>query len=113
MIFRKTATHFSGSCFGGIDRLMSVLERPVMESTDVLLAALEQANDAVVIMDQDHRITHFNASAERIWGIDRAEILGRPAGALGLHDLDEDRRGELTITRRSGDRLRVALSLSH
>jgi diguanylate cyclase (GGDEF)-like protein/PAS domain S-box-containing protein len=112
MIFRKATTHFSGSCFGVIDPLMSVHDRPLLESTDVLLAALEQANDAVVILDQDHRITHFNASAERIWGIGRAEVLGRPAGALGLHDLDEGHRGELTITRRGGDRLRLALSLS-
>jgi PAS domain S-box-containing protein len=66
-----------------------------------------------VILDQDHRVSHFNASAERIWGVARAEILGRPAGALGLNDLDEDRRTELTITRPDGDRLRVALSLSH
>src|ERR1700730_14085115 len=113
MIFRKTATHFSGSCFGGIKPLMSVHDRPAVESSDVLLAALERANDAVVILDQDHRITHFNASAERIWGVARAEILGRPAGTLGLNDLHEDRRTELTITRPDGDRLRVALSLSH
>src|ERR1700758_3590280 len=97
----------------GIKPLMSVHERPAVESSDVLLAALERSNDAVVILDQDHRITHFNASAERIWGVARAEILGRPAGALGLNDLDEDRRTELTITRPGGDRLRVALSLSH
>ena len=91
---------------------MSVHERSSVESSDVLLAALEQANDAVVILDQDHRITHFNASAERIWGIGRAEILGRPAGILGLNDLDQERRTELTIARPDGHRLRVALSLS-
>jgi diguanylate cyclase (GGDEF)-like protein/PAS domain S-box-containing protein len=84
-----------------------------VENSDVLLAALEQANDAVVILDQDHRVSHFNASAERIWRIARAEILGRPASALGLNDLDEKRRTEITITRPAGDRLRVALSLSH
>ncbi len=90
---------------------MSVHERSV-ESSDVLLAALEQANDAVVILDQDHRVTHFNASAERIWGIGRTEILGRPADVLGLNDLDQERRTELTIARPDGHRLRVALSLS-
>ena len=92
---------------------MSVHDRPAVESSDVLLAALERANEAIVILDQDHRITHFNASAERIWGVARDEILGRPAGALGLNDLDQDRRTELTITRPGGRRLRVALSLSH
>ena len=88
-------------------------DRPAVESADVLLAALERANDAVVILDQDHRISHFNASAERIWGVGRAGILGRPAAALGLNNLDEDARAELTITRPDGSRLRVALSLSH
>jgi diguanylate cyclase (GGDEF)-like protein/PAS domain S-box-containing protein len=92
---------------------MSVHDRPAVESSDVLLAAIERANDAVVILDQDHRITHFNAAAERIWGIARAEVLGRPADALGLKDLDEDHRTELTITRPDGGRLRVALTLSH
>ena len=92
---------------------MSVHDRSAVESSEVLLAALERANDAVVILDQDHRITHFNASAERIWGLARAGILGRPTGALGLNDLDEDRRTELTITRPDGNRLRVTLSLSH
>src|ERR1700753_2569075 len=92
---------------------MFVHDRPAVESSDVLLAALERANDAVVILDQDHRITHFNASAERIWGLARAGILGRPASILGLDDLDEERRTERTITRPDGVRLRVALSLSH
>jgi len=84
-----------------------------MENSDVLLAAFERANEAVVILDQDHRVTHINASAERIWGIARAAILGRPAGVLGLKDLGEDGRTELTITRPDGGRLRIALSLSH
>jgi diguanylate cyclase (GGDEF)-like protein/PAS domain S-box-containing protein len=92
---------------------VSVHDRPAVENSDVLLAALERANDAVVILDQDHRITHFNASAERIWGLARAEILGRPASALGFNDLAAERRTEHTITRPGGDRLRVALSLSH
>ena len=92
---------------------LSVHDRPLAESSDVLLAALERTNDAVVILDQDRRITHFNASAERIWGLARVEVLGRPAGVLGFNDLDKERRTELTVTRSDGHRLRVALSLSH
>src|SRR5579872_214925 len=92
---------------------MSVHDQLPVESSDVLLAALERANDAVVILDQDHRITHFNASAERIWGRARAEVLGRSAAVLGFGDLDRERRTELTVTRPEGERLRVALSLSH
>src|SRR6185437_5496693 len=87
--------------------------RLTAETSDVLLAALERANDAVVILDQDHYVSHFNAAAEQIWGRSRAEVLGRPAGALGFKDLDKDRQTELTIRRDDGSRLRVALSLSH
>ncbi|MDE2062573.1 MAG: EAL domain-containing protein [Bradyrhizobium sp.] len=92
---------------------MSAHERPAVESSDVLLAALDRANDAVVVLDQDRQVRHFNAAAERIWGIARSEILGRPADTLGLKDLDEDRRTELTITRPDGGRLRAVLTLSH
>ena len=92
---------------------MSAHERPAVESSDVLLAALDRANDAVVVLDQDRQVRHFNAAAERIWGIARSEILGRAADTLGLKDLDEDRRTELTITRPDGGRLRAVLTLSH
>src|SRR5215471_7252878 len=92
---------------------MSVYDGPAAEISDVLLAALERANDAVVILDRDHRVSHFNAAAEQIWGRSRAEILGRPAAALGLDELDEDHQTELTIRRPDGSRLRVALSVSH
>ena len=92
---------------------MSLHDQSATENSDVLLAALEQSNEAVVILDQDQRVSHFNASAERMWGIARTEILGRPADALGLSDLDQERRTERTITRPNGARLRVVLSLSH
>jgi diguanylate cyclase (GGDEF)-like protein/PAS domain S-box-containing protein len=93
--------------------LMSVHDRPAAETSDVLLAAIERANDAVVILDQDHHVSHFNTAAERIWGVRRAEILGQPASALDLKDLDEDRKTEFTVKRPDGGRLRVALTLSH
>ena len=92
---------------------MSVHDRPAAEISDVLLAALERANDAVLILDQDHHVSHFNAAAEQIWGRTRDEILGRPAGVLGLEHLDEDRQAEITIVRPDRSRLRVALSVSH
>ena len=52
-----------------------VVESPVVETPDFLLAALERANDAVVIVDSDLRVSHFNAAAELIWGQDRANVL--------------------------------------
>ena len=62
---------------------------PAVETPDFLLAALERANDAVVIVDSDLRVSHFNAAAERIWGQDRAEVLGRHVSRLGLGDLQQ------------------------
>jgi diguanylate cyclase (GGDEF)-like protein/PAS domain S-box-containing protein len=93
--------------------LVSVHDRPAAETSDVLLAARERANDAVVILDQDRHVGHFNTAAEQIWGISRAKILGRPADVLGLKDLHQDHNAEITIRRPDGSRVRVALSLSH
>ena len=60
---------------------------PLAETPDFLLAALERTPDAVVIVDSDLRVSHFNAAAELIWGKDRAEVLGCHVSRLGLRDL--------------------------
>jgi hypothetical protein len=52
---------------------MRAHDDPVVETPDFLLAALERANEAMVIVDRDLRVTHFNAAAELIWQLDRAE----------------------------------------
>jgi diguanylate cyclase (GGDEF)-like protein/PAS domain S-box-containing protein len=102
----------------------------MVEAPDVLLAALERANDAVVIVDSDLHVSHVNAAAELIFGLDRADMLGCHAGDLGLKDL-QDRHvatpasdpvngrdtvqqscSEITIQRKDGSRFRAALSLS-
>jgi diguanylate cyclase (GGDEF)-like protein/PAS domain S-box-containing protein len=85
----------------------------VIESPDLLLAALEQASDAVVIVDDDLRVTHFNATAELMWGLDRTEVLGGHVSRLGLHDnADQPCASEITITRKDGSRIRATLSQS-
>jgi diguanylate cyclase (GGDEF)-like protein/PAS domain S-box-containing protein len=101
---------------------------PAVETPEFLLAALDQANDAVVIIDSDHRVRHFNAAAERIWGLSRAEILGRDADVLGLHNHQlqqiaaagqassgrpaRKRDSEITIHHSDGRPIRIALSVS-
>src|SRR5258708_8481113 len=103
---------------------------PVVDAPEFLLAALERANDAVVIIDGDLRVSRFNAAAELIWGLDRADVLGGDVSCLGLGDLQRHpvatpaagannggeaspRRGsEIMITRKDGSRIRAALSLS-
>ena len=92
---------------------MRALDDTAGDGSDILLAAFERATDAVVIFDHDHHVSHFNAAAELIWGMPRAEVLGRHAAHLGLKHLDEDRNSEMTIARGDGSRIRVSLALSH
>src|SRR6266478_4453329 len=110
---------------------MRAHDDPVAETPDFLLAALERSNDAVVIADGDLRVSHFNAAAELIWELDRAEVLGCHVSRLGLTDLQQHhvaasapgqangddsiraRGSEITIQRKDGTRIRATVSLSH
>ena len=102
---------------------------PAVATSEFLLAALEQANDAVIIVDSDRRVRHFNAASERIWGLPRTDVLGCEASRLGLPDPppqpvalplpSQARAGtprksgtEITIRHYDGRPVRVALSVS-
>jgi PAS domain S-box-containing protein len=113
-----------------LDWTMPASDTAVSEDPDILLAAIERAGEAVVIVDRDHHVSHFNAAAERIWRLNRADLLGRHVGRLGLGDLPSDQvaapaeapingenaiagsGSEITIQRQDGSRVRAALSLS-
>ncbi|MDB5514569.1 MAG: hypothetical protein JWQ17_1327, partial [Tardiphaga sp.] len=105
--------------------MMHAHDSPAVETPDFLLAVLERANDAVVIVDGDLHVSHFNATAEVIWGLDRAAVLGCHVSCLGLEDLPQQpasgrmngdaiqpHGSEITIQRKDGSRIRAALSLS-
>jgi diguanylate cyclase (GGDEF)-like protein/PAS domain S-box-containing protein len=81
-----------------------------VDTSEFLLAALEQASEAVVIIGSDLHISHFNAAAEAIWGVAREDILGLEASCLGLTDLRPN--SEITIRRADGSRLRASVSAS-
>ena len=89
---------------------MRASDCPTVDTTEFLLAALEQASEAVVIIDSDLHVSHFNAAAESIWGVARDDILGLEAGCLGLTDLRPN--SEITIRRADGSRLRASVSAS-
>ncbi|MCA0318806.1 MAG: EAL domain-containing protein [Proteobacteria bacterium] len=96
----------------------------------VLIAALEQSIDAVVIIDGRNEVSFFNAAAERLWGRDRSEVLGQnvrmlvPEAVRPHHDgyVNANRGGasdklvgtivEVPIDRPDGTRRVGSLSLS-
>ena len=83
-----------------------------VDTLEFLLAALEQASEAIVIVDSDLRIRHFNAAAESIWGVRRAEVLDCDAHGLGFNELQNGAESEITIRRNDGSRIRAQLSVS-
>jgi diguanylate cyclase (GGDEF)-like protein/PAS domain S-box-containing protein len=89
---------------------MRASDYPTVDTPEFLLAALEQASEAVVIIDGDLRVSHFNAAAESIWGVAREDILGLDASCLGLTDLRSS--SEITIRRADRSRLRTSVSAS-
>ncbi|MBR0825821.1 EAL domain-containing protein [Bradyrhizobium manausense] len=95
---------------------MSAHDCAAIGTPELLLAAFEQADDGVVIVDGARRIAHFNAGAERLWKCARADVLGQDASVLGLDCFRADRfapfRDEVSLTRPDGSRIRATVSLS-
>jgi diguanylate cyclase (GGDEF)-like protein/PAS domain S-box-containing protein len=85
------------------DWTMRAHDDPVIETPDVLLAALDRASDAIVIINRDLRVSHFNAAAELIWELDRAEALGCHISQLGLTDLQQQDIASAASGGASGD----------
>ena len=87
-------------------------DHPIAETSTFLLAALEQASEAIVIIDSDYRIRQFNVAAETIWGIRRPDVLGCDARGIGFSELHNGAVSEITIRRGDGSRVRARLSVS-
>lgn len=61
---------------------LRTLINKVRESEKQFRAILDTATDAIVSIDEDHRVILFNNAAERIFGYKREEILGRNLNLL-------------------------------
>jgi PAS domain S-box-containing protein len=48
----------------------------LQQTNRLLIAALESANDGIIVTDLQGRIEHVNAAAEKLYGYDRLEMLG-------------------------------------
>jgi len=64
-------------------------KQPPTRETRQLLEIVANAHDAIVSADERFRITHFNQAAERLFGYDSQEIVGKPINLL----LPEEDRG--------------------
>jgi PAS domain-containing protein len=99
--------------------MMSEDDTPVVETSDFVLAALD---GRAMPWSSSTAILRSASSIEQpkqIWRRERADVLGRHVGALGLKELqprDGDTQGaahsEITIVRADGRRLRVAQAVS-
>lgn len=88
------------------------------EDRDILLTALEQAADAVVLIDHEHKIRLYNCAAEDLWGYSRQEMLGAPVSKIlpnisGSHeDASVETAPDLQIHRKDGLVLHGSLTSS-
>jgi PAS domain S-box-containing protein len=98
-----------------------VTERRALQASLSRMAAIvESSIDAVIGLDQDGTVGHWNPAATALFGYDRAQAVGRPLGELlgggrwhedGLEALA--RQGgtiDTTLTRRNGETIDVSLT---
>ncbi|WP_017720002.1 PAS domain S-box protein [Kamptonema formosum] len=118
----------SGRFAGYIGSCVDITERKRAEEQNRFQAGvLSQVNDAVVAIDTEHRITYWNAGAERLYGYLSAEVFGRrleeayqyrwhksedEAAALASLAAKGFWRGEVLHIKNSGEELYVEASVS-
>ena len=86
---------------------------------------LDKASDAIIATDLGHRITYWNASAERIYGWTAAEVMGLDLREIGLGfdvtrfalartqvSFKKEWRGNFSLRTRSGEILQVETTWS-
>ncbi|HSL44751.1 MAG TPA: PAS domain S-box protein [Anaerolineales bacterium] len=96
-----------------------------------LMAFVDAAMDAVISIDSQHRIMLFNPAAEKMFGYEESEILGRPLnlllperqradhtrfidlfGGIGATNRSMGNLGEVRGRRRSGEEFPIEASIS-
>lgn len=111
-------------------KVISLLTGASRKLRYIAKATLDQSIDAVVTIDGSNRIIYLNRAAEKLWGYQRHEVIGRNVKVLvppehqAQHDgyLDRHRQSgqdrivgssrEVRMTRKDGSHVYVSLSLS-
>jgi two-component system sensor kinase FixL len=52
------------------------------QALTILQGAIENTNEGFVTIDENHRVVIFNREAERIFGVEREDILGKDLGVI-------------------------------
>ncbi|HEX3314757.1 MAG TPA: response regulator [Gemmataceae bacterium] len=104
----------------------STMRFKLQQANRLLIAALESANDGILITDMDGTIQHVNAAVERLFGYDRDELVGKTPRLFRSDVQSRDifsemwqtihgRRswqGELVNRRKDGTLIDVSLAIS-
>jgi PAS domain S-box-containing protein len=80
---------------------------PPAKSDESLAGILSVAEDGIVSVDGEHRIRFFNRGAERIFGYEAAEVLGRPLEVLLPDRFRGGHAGHMAEFARSGQTARM------
>lgn len=64
-------------------------ERAVQESEARLAGIVQFAMDAIILLDDQERVVLFNPAAERMFGVESADVLGKPIANVLLDPLPE------------------------
>ena len=98
--FREAAQ--LGQALGQAAGLLSAANKALTHSEARLSAILESAMDAVIVIDEDHRVLMFNAAAERLFGYSRQEALGASIAQFLPHRLRDSFATRIDVFSRQG-----------
>jgi PAS domain S-box-containing protein len=73
------------------------------------IAILDTALDALVVTDAKGSVVWLNRAAERTFGYERSQAIGREAAELGVPDRPSAADGEVAVIRSAGSPVRIAV----